>query len=149
MSGGDTFAVAELVPHTGSMLLLERILSVSDTGLSAELQVRGDGWLLGDQQSVPAWTGIEYMAQAVAAYAGWQACAAGQPIRLGFLLGTRHFRSNVAEFAVGSRLTVTVEKIIQDEQLGVFDCRISGDNVELVAKLNVYQPAHAIDSKPL
>lgn len=131
--------VADLIPHSGSMVLLDRIIDYDDQGLTAELVVRGDG-LLADHESVPAWAGIEYMAQTIAAYAGMMATQAGEPIRLGFLLGTRRYHSNVAAFKVGSTLTIKVEKIMQDDNLGVFDCRIQGKSVEVTAKLNVYQP---------
>ncbi|MDD5580771.1 MAG: hotdog family protein [Methylobacter sp.] len=144
--------VAELIPHSGKMVWLDRIISCDEHSLSAELIVRDDG-LLGSDKAVPAWAGIEYMAQAVAAYAGIMAKMAGEPIKLGFLLGTRRYSSNVAEFKVGSKLTVRVKKIIQDDTLGVFDCRIYGTdhepgqgiNVEVSANLNVYQPARKED----
>ncbi len=131
--------VAELIPHSGKMVLLDRIISCDNNSLSAELVVRDDG-LLGNNKTVPAWAGIEYMAQAVAAYAGVMAKRAGEPVRLGFLLGTRRYNSNVAEFNVGSTLTVRVEKILQDANLGAFECRIQGVDVEVRANLNVYQP---------
>ena len=131
--------VADLIPHSGDMVLLDRIVNCDGQGLTAELVVRGDG-LLGDEQTVPAWAGIEYMAQAIAAYAGVMARQANEPIRLGFLLGTRRYNSNIAAFKVGAMLTIRVEKIIQDDSLGVFDCRILGEGVEITANLNVYQP---------
>jgi len=131
--------VAELIPHSGKMVLLDKIISCDNNSLSAELVVRDDG-LLGNDKTVPAWAGIEYMAQAVAVYAGLMAKRAGEPVRLGFLLGTRRFKSNVVEYNVGSTLTVQVEKILQDGSLGAFECRILGINVEVSANLNVYQP---------
>ncbi|TPQ24422.1 3-hydroxylacyl-ACP dehydratase [Methylomonas koyamae] len=132
--------IAELLPHTGDMVLLDRVVSFEEDRLSAVLTVRGDGLLFGDERAVPAWAALEYMAQAIGAYVGLQAKQAGQPIRLGFLLGSRLLQSNVGSLPVGCELAVTVEKIVQDEQLGVFDCRVSGDNIEISAKLNVYQP---------
>ncbi len=133
-------AIADLIPHSGSMVLLERIIDCDDQGLTAEVAVRADGLLGGDQKNVPAWVGIEYMAQTIAAYAGVMAKQANKPIRLGFLLGTRRYSSTVAAFKVGSILTIRVKKIMQDDNLGVFDCRILGEGVEVTAKLNVYQP---------
>lgn len=132
--------VAGLIPHSGEMVLLDRIIDYDDQGLTAELAVRGDGLLGGDERTVPAWAGIEYMAQTVAVYVGVKAKLANEPIRMGFLLGTRRYNSNVAAFKVGARLTIRVEKIIQDDGLGVFDCRIQGEGVEVTANLNVYQP---------
>jgi predicted hotdog family 3-hydroxylacyl-ACP dehydratase len=131
--------VAELIPHSGKMVLLDRIISCDNNSLSAAVVVRDDG-LLGNDKTVPAWVGIEYMAQAVAAYAGVMAKRAEEPIKLGFLLGTRRYNSNVAEFKVGSTLTVRVEKIIQNDNLGAFECKIQGVDIEVSANLNVYQP---------
>lgn len=132
-------AVTELIPHSGSMVLLDRIVDYDDQWLIAELVVRRDG-LFGDDETVPAWAGIEYMAQTIAAYAGVIAKQNNEPIRLGFLLGTRCYSSNVAAFKVGSMLTIRVEKIIQDDNLGVFDCKIQGADVDVAANINVYQP---------
>lgn len=140
------YAVTELLPHTGTMVLLDRVLEYRDHGLSAELTVRGDGVLFGDSETVPAWVGLEYMAQTIGAYVGIQAKLAGKPIRLGFLLGTRRYNSNIGQFKVGTTLTVSVEKIIQDEELGVFECRIHGDNIAIDANLNVYQPRDIADT---
>lgn len=145
--------VAELIPHSGKMVLLDRIIEYDEHSLSAELIVRNDG-LLGNEKAVPAWAGIEYMAQTVAAYAGVMAKLAGEPVKLGFLLGTRHYCSNVAEFKTGSRLTVRVKQVIQDDTLGVFDCGIYGINhesgqdiqIEVSASLNVYQPEYEENS---
>ncbi|MGZ4997167.1 MAG: ApeP family dehydratase [Methylobacter sp.] len=135
----DVLEVAALVPHSGSMVLLDRIIDYDDQSLIAELVVRGDG-LLGDDKAVPAWVGIEYMAQTIAAYVGVKARQANEPIRLGFLLGTRFYNSNVAAIEVGVTLTIRVEKIIQDDGLGVFECLILGEDVDITANLNVYQP---------
>jgi predicted hotdog family 3-hydroxylacyl-ACP dehydratase len=135
----DYTDIAALIPHSGRMVLLDRIIDFDGYTLSAKLVVRNDG-LLGDDKTVPAWAGIEYMAQAVAAYAGIKSKQAGEPIKLGFLLGTRRYTSNVASFDVGTALTIQVKNIIQDENLGVFDCKIHGKGIEISANLNVYQP---------
>jgi predicted hotdog family 3-hydroxylacyl-ACP dehydratase len=135
----DYSDVAGLIPHSGQMVLLDRVLEFDEAGLTAELVVRDDG-LFGDGNAIPAWAGIEYMAQAVGAYVGIKSKLAGEPIKLGYLLGTRRYNSNVPSFAVGTALTIYVKIIIQDEKLGVFDCTILGEGIEITANLNVYQP---------
>jgi predicted hotdog family 3-hydroxylacyl-ACP dehydratase len=144
MSHFNNFTIDDLLPHSGDMVLLDRIIAADETSMVAELVVRGDGLLGGNDKTVPAWAGIEYMAQTVAAYAGLMAKQAGEPIKLGFLLGTRRYHSNVAEFNVDSTLTVRVEKIMQDEMLGVFDCCIQGVSVNVHGVLNVYQSPSVI-----
>ncbi len=131
--------IAELIPHSGSMILLDKILEFDEHSLSAELVVRDDT-LLGNNKKVPAWVGIEYMAQTIAAYAGIQSKKLGEPINLGFLLGTRRYTSNIDSFDIGTVLTIKITRIINDDKLGVFDCKIYGSGIEVNANLNVYQP---------
>lgn len=139
MKKWQDFPVEELVPHAGKMMLLHRIIEFDPEAMVAEVIVRDDG-LFGDRSAVPAWVGIEYMAQTVAALGGMKRRLAGKPITLGFLLGTRRYDCNVDQFAVGAILTVSVKRLIQDQGLGVFDCQIAADGISASAKLNVYQP---------
>lgn len=134
-------AITELVPHAGPMCLLDRVLAAGSERLSAEVVVPAQG-LFSQDGGVGAWVGIEYMAQAVAAWAGWQARAAGQPPRIGLLLGTRRYRCGVPRFVVGQRLRIDIERAYQaDNGLGQFDCRIHADGVELAsATLTVFGP---------
>jgi predicted hotdog family 3-hydroxylacyl-ACP dehydratase len=65
------YTVAELVPHTGTMSLLTRIIDYGDDWLSAEIHITPES-IFADERGVPAWIGLEYMAQAIAAYGGRQ-----------------------------------------------------------------------------
>lgn len=139
------YAVAELLPQAGTMVLLDRILEVGEDTIIAELTVRDDGLFSGPDGEVPAWVGMEYMAQAVAAYSGYHRKCRGQPVDLGFLLGTRHYECSVAAFPAGTRLRVRAKMEVQGlNGLAVFSCGIEGGTIEAAAKLNVFLPA---DSK--
>jgi predicted hotdog family 3-hydroxylacyl-ACP dehydratase len=141
--------VREFLPHTGNMVLIDHILDVGDNYLTALAQVRSDGLLLGNECFVPAWAGLEYMAQTIAAYVGYHAKQNNQPVQLGFLLGTRQYTSNVDKFSVGAKLVIRIEKIMQDELLGVFDCTIKSEHVDVKAKITAYQPDSIENLKPL
>jgi predicted hotdog family 3-hydroxylacyl-ACP dehydratase len=136
--------IAELVPHQRTMCLLDRLVAVEAERLVAEVDVP-DAGLFNRDAGVGGWVGIEYMAQAVAAWAGWQARQSGQAPRIGFLLGSRRYRS-VARFAPGQCLRVEIERNYQaDNGLGQFDCRIraggSADGAELAsAQITVFGP---------
>ena len=134
-------SILELVPHAGPMSLLDRLIAVEGERLSAEVVVPADG-LFSHDGGVGAWVGIEYMAQAVAAWAGWQSRQAGEAPRIGLLLGTRRYRCSVARFAAGQRLQVDIERGYQaDNGLGQFDCRIQAEGVEVAsALLTVFGP---------
>ncbi|MCX7086610.1 MAG: 3-hydroxylacyl-ACP dehydratase [Methylococcales bacterium] len=138
----NEFTVHELLAHSGYMMLLDKIVKFDEQSMVAEVIVRYDG-LFGDEKAVPALVGIEYMAQTIAAHGSMMDKIAQRPAYLGFLLGTRAYTSNVDCFITGTVLTVTVEKIIQEQGLGVFDCKITALGVLVEAKLNVYQPDSA------
>ena len=58
--------LAELVPHAGDMLLIEEILACDDQGIETRLVVR-PGLFTDADGALPAWIGVELMAQSVAA----------------------------------------------------------------------------------
>jgi len=135
--------IQSLVPHSGAMSLLGHLLAADSETLSAAVEINAlsmfcEGGVVG------AWVGVEYMAQAVAAHAGYCARLRGEPVRVGFLLGTRRYACSVAAFAVGTVLHIHVERALQGENgLGAFDCRIvdAGSGAELAtATITVYQP---------
>ncbi|WP_299597923.1 hotdog family protein [uncultured Microbulbifer sp.] len=139
-SPAQPYSAEELVPHSGDMSLVDEVLEVQEETLRAQLTVRDDG-IFSRNRRVPAYVGIEYMAQSVATFSGYHARQAGKPVQLGFLLGTRRFASNVAWFECGSQLQITVERLLQAENgMATFECRLSGKGIEQTARLNVYQP---------
>jgi predicted hotdog family 3-hydroxylacyl-ACP dehydratase len=81
------------------------------------------------------------MAQACGAYAGLKALERGEPVRVGFLLGTRRYEVRVPWLRLGDSMIVSVSEIYRDTQMGAFECRIERQG-ELVAtaQLSVYQP---------
>ncbi|MDN4051868.1 3-hydroxylacyl-ACP dehydratase [Massilia sp. YIM B02763] len=134
--------IAALVPHSETMLLLDRVLAADADTLDAEVAIGPDTLFCADG-AVGAWVGVEYMAQAVAAHAGHGAHQRGEPVRVGFLLGTRRYTCAQAAFPVGSVLRVHVERVLQGENgLGAYECRIlAPDGAELAgATITVFQP---------
>lgn len=139
------WSVDELVPHRGDISLLDRVLGHGDSWLEARSVMTNHNLFL-EHGEVPAWVGVEYMAQAVAAWAGTQARANGRPVKVGFLLGSRRYESSVAGFPEGSTMRIRVDQeMTGDNGLGVFNCRIDGRDprgqaFSATARLNVYQP---------
>lgn len=137
--------IAELVSHAGPMLLLERLLEDGDDYVVCEVLVRSDG-LFDSGGRVPAWLGIEYMAQTVAAFSGLQARRDQELVKLGYLLGSRRFETNVQHFACGDVLRVTARRLVHDRSgMGAFECEVQGDRAQQSATLSVYQPPDASD----
>lgn len=133
--------LAELLPHAGDMILIEQILSFDEEQIHTRLTVKPGGLFSLPDGSLPAWVGVELMAQSVAAFAGCHARQKGNPVALGFLLGTRKFECNVEAFPAGSELTIHGIRSLEDDNgMGVFECHIHGPGIEASARLNVFRP---------
>lgn len=138
--------IAELLPHAGDMILLDGVCRFDDDSLEAIATVRPGGPFNDADGSLPAWVGVELMAQAIAAYAGCHARQRGVPIEMGFLLGTRKYECNAERFPAGSLLTLRALRSLQDDNgMGVFECHLDGPGLHAQARLNVYRPAKAAE----
>ncbi|NVZ81831.1 hotdog family protein [Pseudomonas yamanorum] len=136
--------LAELLPHAGDMILIDQVLSFDEEQIHTRLTVKPDGLFNRTDGSLPAWVGIELMAQSVAAYAGCRARQKGEAVELGFLLGTRKFECNVEHFPAGSELTIHGLRSLEDDNgMGVFECHLTGDGIRASARLNVFRPPQA------
>jgi len=67
---------------------------------------------------------------------------AGEPIRLGFLLGTRKLTLHHGDLPLPTTLRSEIQESTQDQSgFGVFDCRLyCGTALLADAALNVYMP---------
>jgi 3-oxoacyl-[acyl-carrier-protein] synthase-1 len=134
--------IEQLVPHARPALLLDRIVASHDGQVVTETVIRGDNPYCVDGR-VGAWIGIELIAQSIAAMAGLDAIRAGRPVKIGFLLGTRRYRSSVPWFALGDRLRIEVAREFQTgDGLGAARGRILGEDGQVLGEglLTVYQP---------
>ena len=135
--------VAPLLPHSGDMVLLDRISDFGEDFLIAETEIRSDNILI-KHGKLATFAGIEIMAQGVAAWSGCLATLADEPVRLGYLLGTRKLHIHTQEIPVGSKLQIKIKMSIQDSTgFGVFDSQLIDltlGKVILEGALNVFSP---------
>lgn len=134
-------SIEEVVPHRGAMLFVDQLLAADDNTVAVSATVRL-GQLFAVDAGLPAWIGVELMAQAIAAWAGLQARRRGERVKLGFLLGTRRYEASCDHFAIGARLRIEAHcELFGDNGLGMFSCRIlEGDAVLATANLSVFEP---------
>ena len=136
-------APADLLPHAAPMILLDEIVASDETSLVARVAI-GPSSPFADADGVPAYVGLEYMAQACGAWIGTLARAAGRTPRIGYLLGSRDFIAHTSRFAPGDALDVAVVCLYRDAEMAAFDCAIRRDGDLLAAaRVSVYQPAEA------
>ena len=145
--------VASLLPHSGHMVLLDCVTEYSPKHVCAQAGV-GEKHILLVDGALPATSLMEIMAQGIGAFAGIQALEAGEPVRLGFLLGTRKLKLFADSLPVGTQMKVVANLSIQDPGgMGVFDCelywtdapedahaKLPADGLVAKASLNVYSP---------
>jgi predicted hotdog family 3-hydroxylacyl-ACP dehydratase len=106
------------------MVLLTRVVDHAEDHTTCLVALAADSPFCGPDGAVPAWVALEYMAQCVAAHAGLQARAQGEPIRIGLLLGSRGIDIRTPAFAVGQVLEVHARRRWAGRELGSFACRI-------------------------
>jgi predicted hotdog family 3-hydroxylacyl-ACP dehydratase len=145
------YSIEELIPHSGPMVLIEEVLEYSEQHLVAEIKIQENcKFYDAAKQGVPAWVGVEYMSQAIAALAGIYAKQQGREIKLGFLLGTRKYNIQQTILKKDHVYRIEVSQLYKDDSgLASFDCKILENNsvqqsdesmVECVrAKLNVFE----------
>jgi predicted hotdog family 3-hydroxylacyl-ACP dehydratase len=133
------YSVEEVLPHGHPMILIDDVIGHSDAGLTASVTIRQDSHFM-RSAGIPSYVGLEYMAQAVAAYGGIEALTEQRPVRIGYLLGTRDLTTKVPFFDVGDRLVIDVS-VNYKEAVSSFSCRILIEEFVVVeANLSVYQP---------
>ena len=134
------FRILDVVPHQTPMSLLDTVESYSDKTLVSSVTIKEDS-LFYEELGVPTWVGLEYMGQSIAAFGGVEARNEGRPVKIGFLVSSRRYESPLSHFKLGSKLTVFVEKVINNPYgLSVFNCSITWSNFVIQANLNVFLP---------
>lgn len=134
--------IKDLIPHSPPMVLLDRVLDCSETDLLAEVSVSKRSMFFDSRLGgVPAWAGIEYMAQAIAAFAGVRGRKSRSEPKLGFLLGTRKYNSHIPVLMQGKTFQIAVTQVMRDESgLGSFNCFISCSGEPVCdARVNVFE----------
>lgn len=132
--------VQDLLPHRPPMLLLDEAAGLDGEWFVAKVRIR-PGIPFHAEGGVPAWVGLEYMAQAVGAYSGALGLAKGGAPRPGMLLGTREYAAAAPAFRDGLELEVRVRiDIFQEGGVSSMDCRIRAEGGDLAtAQLTVIE----------
>lgn len=134
------YCVDELIPHSGKMLLLDQVTDCGEDWLTAQVNISEHSEFV-EGGFVEALVVIEYMAQSVAALAGIRAKKNTELVKIGLLLGTRKFDSNVAQVPVGVSLDIYIEELFTEENgLAVFKCQATAPGVTIACHLNVFHP---------
>ncbi|HXC50678.1 MAG TPA: hypothetical protein VN634_07340 [Candidatus Limnocylindrales bacterium] len=140
--------VRELLPHRGSAVLLARVLGHDAKRTVCAVDPDAGASFRDADGSIPAYVGLEFMAQTIAAHGGLlerdktrdrksgtdtdfaksvSVPDLAQPApdaRPGFFVGTRRISFHVDRFAQGQPLAVTAVHLRSSAGLHAFDCSI-------------------------
>lgn len=138
---GTPCVMQELLPHRHEMLLGDAVDYGPDYGRLI-LTVRPDTFFCDGVHGVPAWVGIEYMAQAMGVYSGVQMRQQNHPPQIGLLIGTRRYDCDVPVFTLGTQLSTTARLVSREsEYMYVFACAIEdGERVLARGDIKAYRP---------
>lgn len=136
------YTPAELLPHDPPMILLDQVQTWDAEGVTAAVTIGPATPFLAPVHGVPAHVGLEWMAQTCGVFAGLESKLKAEPVRVGFLLGTRRYLARRSWFPEGETLSVAARLMLREGGMAVFDCRIlaADGTEEASAQLTLYQP---------
>lgn len=148
--------LADYIPHKPPMRLVEQIVSVNSERVVTEAEIGPDNVFYDSEQAgVPAWVGLEYMAQTAAVWVGNECLRAGKAIEPAFLISSRHYSAEVPVFPRGETLRVTVTPDLIEGPLVAFAGEVHNSRGERLVEaiFTAFQPddvnAYLQASEPL
>jgi len=135
----------ELMSHKRTMRLIDRVISHDDKNIVAEVTINSNTTFF-KKGVIPSWVGVEYAAQAVAAFSGICAKEKNEKNRVGFLLSCRRYKCTQSEFILGDVIEVHATEEFNDDNMGGYNCAlyIRGAEVATVT-LSAYIPDNIND----
>lgn len=141
MIPGASLPLDRLLLHQAPLRLLDGIREISAEHCVAWTKVSSDAWYADAEGAMPAWFGLELMAQAVSAYSGAQKATQGRPLRVGLLLGTQSYQCSLPAFPTGSILDIDVRiHYFDGSGVSAFHCELRRQGEVIAhATLKVYE----------
>lgn len=133
-----------LLPHAGEMVWVHAVRHYEADVCETRTELEKLRRLKQPDGRLPAWAGIEIMAQTAAVHAGIRRREEKKPPQPGFLVSTRRYNCHATFFPAGGRLNTRVEREFgSDTGMCVLTCRIEDADRQKVladARINVYVP---------
>ena len=120
----------QLIPHSGKMVLLSRIIShdISKREVVAQFDVEESCIFYDDELGgIPNWVTFEIMAQTLSSLTGITNRVKGLKPLAGCILSINNFKAEKEVFEKGSVLTINIREDFRDEESHVFKyyCSVS------------------------
>ncbi len=137
-------AMRDLLPHRPPMVLVDAVTFHDARATTCAVRIGPRSAFADAHGHVPIVVALEYMAQTVGVHSGLCRRAVGEPIRLGFLLGSRRLELHAHSFMPGQELEVRARDVWNDAEFASFECEVADvTSGALLASgaLSVFSPA--------
>lgn len=139
----NSHPIEHIVPHDHPMILIDELLDYDvNIGRCKVTIGKKSNFFCDQQQGVPSYVALEYMAQTIAAFANANRIEQAKKTTIGFLVSSRKFKVFVSQFDINAELIVIVEQLyVVNDGLAAFDCKVEQNgNIVAQAKINIFQP---------
>ena len=139
---GLSYEVAATLPHGPGFVLLDRLIGYDEEAVVCEVTIRPQSRFCAPGGGVPAWVGVEYMAQAIGVHMGIRRLQRDLPVQVGLLLGARLYDCTLPDFPVGAVLRVRAAELMRDNDgVGVFACELHHQGARIAtADIKAFDP---------
>jgi predicted hotdog family 3-hydroxylacyl-ACP dehydratase len=135
--------VCRYIPHRPPMVLIDTIHDFADDRVTTTTHITPQApFFRQEENGVPAWVGLEYMAQTAAVWIGLDDERCGREVEPAFLVSSRQFTASVPVFPAGETLYTQVQVHLVEQFIVVFNGRITNAEGELRAEalFTAYRP---------
>ena len=146
MKNTKYFDLQTILPHRPPMIFIDEVIEydLDQFSLTASVMIKDDSMFFDKNLGgVPAWAGLEYIAQTVGALSGICNRENGnhEP-QLGFILGARKYKNTVKYYKNKEKYYIFIEKQFYDSELGNFAGTIKdeGGNLCAAVEITVFTP---------
>jgi predicted hotdog family 3-hydroxylacyl-ACP dehydratase len=137
--------IVSLLPHEPPMVLVDGVenYDLQKRIITTSFCVSSESIFYDKSiDAVPAWVGIEYMAQSLGVLDGLCGREAGLPPQMGFLLGSRSYNMHITSFKPDEKYLVQVTENFSDNEIGNYSCKIiCNEELCVDAEVTVYKPS--------
>lgn len=142
------FDVSLYIPHKPPMLLIDAIESCCGSSVTTAARITLESSFYDrTMDGVPAWIGLEYMAQTAAVWAGLDDVRNGRAIDPAFLISSRQYTAHRPVFPAGETLLIEVKVELLQQEIVTFSGRILGAEGHILADamFTAYRPENVRD----
>lgn len=136
-------AIQQIVPHSGKMALLDRVIEYSfqDLTIVTEVDITPNSMFYNsDLEGIPTWVGFEYMAQSISALSGLYGKTKNEPPKVGFIMSVNSYETQIPFFPKNSIIQMHVHQTIRMDKVVTFDGYISLNGKQIAtATLNTIE----------